>query len=515
MRISELESKINEKIPVLSSRIVEDSNVFRVIAAGAERQDEECYLAYTENLCGMNRDRLKGNLLWCGEKPEHFQEYSFNSIEVSPENYADAVSLANELLQYEYRFQNLHIRMMDILMKGEGMTALVDEMARSLNTTIAILDMSGKIVAQSHPFMIKDPLWMESIKRGWCPPFFIEHLRDLRTKSGISGSAENEPLLRQCIDNQVYYLAKRLYVSGELYGYAFMLQMTDKFSPFCNDVLNYIGNAATEYMLKNKNLDGVKSAFYDNLLIDIFHGISPDQIKARLFAGEMKFPPRMCIAAVKPRYFQGENYVEGNLSRVVQHLFPKERSVYFRKMIIVLFGLEPDAPGLSEAHMKLLESMCADEHVTVGISNPFSKVTSTKHYFNQAIRAIELSGRLGMGGDIHEYKDVALFDLINNDAENHAVGFYCHPALHILAAYDVENGSQLHDTLRSLAANGFNSSTTATELFLHRNTLAYRKQKIVSLTGLDLDDFNTQFMLKYSFMIEQYLQKSTNIDASL
>ena len=46
-------------------------------------------------------------------------------------------------------------------------------------------------------------------------------------------------------------------------------------------------------------------------------------------------------------------------------------------------------------------------------------------------------------------------------------------------------------------------------MFLHRNTLSYRKQKIAVMTGIDLDDFNTQFMLKYSYMIEEYIGKQS------
>ena len=88
-------------------------------------------------------------------------------------------------------------------------------------------------------------------------------------------------------------------------------------------------------------------------------------------------------------------------------------------------------------------------------------------------------------------------------------GFYCRPALRQLMEYDKQNGSQLYETLGCLARNGFNSAATATEMFLHRNTLSYRKQKIAAMTGIDLDDFNTQFMLKYSYMIEEYIGKQS------
>lgn len=165
--------------------------------------------------------------------------------------------------------------------------------------------------------------------------------------------------------------------------------------------------------------------------------------------------------------------------------------------------------------MDKLRAVASQEHLIIGISNPFSKVTSMNHYYAQAIRTIEISSRLEMPGNIHLYKDVSLYDLIRNDSEHNNVGFYCHPALSILREYDNENGSQLHDTLRSLARNGFNNNATAQEMFLHRNTLAYRKQKISSLTGVDLDDFDNQFMLKYSLMIEDFIEKDALVNMTL
>jgi len=513
MKFSEINEQLSAKFNVISSRILGDVQIYSTISSKLSETSDDGVLVYSNNLCIGNNNGTAASYLFCGNTPITLPISSSNWIEVSPDDFMPAVKFVEDMLHYEFKFQTLRMRMMDMLMSGKSLGIIADEMGKSLNTTIVIMDMTGKIVTYSHPFMIKDPLWKESIDRGFCPPFFIEHLKDVRNQ--YAAEKENGPVLRHCIDNQIFYLASRIFINGELYGYAFMLQTENNFDPCCKDVIEYIGHITTEWVFRDANIDSVKNAYYDNLLIDIFRGISSDQIKARISAGEMKFPQRMCIAAVKPRYFQGDNYVKENLSRLLKQIFPKERFVYYHKILFILFALPREAAALPEDSMKMLNSLCQQEHLIAGVSNPYSKITSTKHYYEQAIKAIELAGRLDIEGNVHEYKNVSLYDLINNDAGNHKVGFYCHPALKLLTEYDTANGSQLHDTLRSLVDNGFNSSTTATELFLHRNTLSYRKQKIVSLTGLDLDDFSTQFMLKYSFMIENYLHKNAEINIDL
>ena len=507
MKFSELLSELAEKYTVLSKQIVKDGNVYYIDKADAKKAPGEDALTWSDDLCSVNTGTLGEYLLWSGDSSDILNAAQCSWAEFKPDELPAAVAAAEELLRHEYKSQSLRMRMMEMIMYGKGLDAIVDAMAKELNINITIIDMSGKIITHSHPFTLNDSLWIESVERGFCPPFFIKHIYNV---SAQHGDEQNDgPLLRHCKDNPLYYLAKRIRINGELYGYVFMLQKEENFSTYCGDVLSYISYAATEFMLKNINADSVKNGLYDNLLIDIFRGIPSEQINARIYAGEMKFPNRMCIAAVKPRFFQGTNYVKDDMPRALRQMFPRERYVYYNKMMVILFGLSDDAPALAEEDMSKLLSLCEHEHLICGVSNPFSTVTSMRYYYEQAVKAIELNGLLNLPENLYEYKNVALYDLINNVAQSRKVGFYCHPALLQLMEYDKQNGSQLYETLCCLAKNGFNSAATANEMFLHRNTLSYRKQKIAAVTGLDLDDFNTQFMLKYSYMIEEYIGKQS------
>lgn len=513
MKFSKILRRLSEKFALLSSGMTNDVQIYRATPAKVQQTSSDETLTYSSELCKVNSAEFRGSLLWCGCRPEEWELTNLNWIEVKREDFLPAVKAVDEMLHYEYKFQSLKMCMMDLLMNGKGLKAVVDEMARRLDTSIVIIDMTGKIITHSSPFMIVDQIWTESIDRGFCPPFFIEHIRDIRTK--CTGKPDPGPVENYCEESELYYLSCRLFMYGELCGYVFMLQKDNEFNPYCKDVIQYIGQATTEYVFKNVGMDNIKSSYYVNLLTDMFQGIPPEQIIARISAGEMRFPARMCIAALRPKYFQGDKYIENNLAHMVKQSFPNEHFVYYHKMIIVLLSLENKTSELPADYRKALEALCAQENLFVGISNPFSKVTSTKNYFDQAVKSIDLATRLGLEGDIHEYRNVALFDMINSNAENHKVGFYCHPALLQLIEYDAANGSQLHDTLMCLAKNGFNSGESAAELFLHRNTLAYRKQKISELTGLDLDDFDTQFLLRLSFAIEKYMRKNAEVYSSL
>ena len=57
-----------------------------------------------------------------------------------------------------------------------------------------------------------------------------------------------------------------------------------------------------------------------------------------------------------------------------------------------------------------------------------------------------------------------------------------------LVEHDRTRGSDLVKTLRTFFAAGANASEAADRLFLHRNSMTYRLERIGKLTGLDLKE---------------------------
>ncbi|MDR1354235.1 MAG: helix-turn-helix domain-containing protein [Oscillospiraceae bacterium] len=60
-------------------------------------------------------------------------------------------------------------------------------------------------------------------------------------------------------------------------------------------------------------------------------------------------------------------------------------------------------------------------------------------------------------------------------------------------------------TIQKFFENNLNVSETARNLFVHRNTLVYRLEKIKKLTGLDLREFEQAIVFKVALMVKKYL----------
>lgn len=63
-------------------------------------------------------------------------------------------------------------------------------------------------------------------------------------------------------------------------------------------------------------------------------------------------------------------------------------------------------------------------------------------------------------------------------------------------------------TIQKFFENNLNVSETSRQLYVHRNTLVYRLDKIQKITGLDLRSFDDAIIFKVSILVKKYLDRA-------
>ena len=63
-------------------------------------------------------------------------------------------------------------------------------------------------------------------------------------------------------------------------------------------------------------------------------------------------------------------------------------------------------------------------------------------------------------------------------------------------------------TIQKFFENNLNVSETSRKLFVHRNTLVYRLEKIKKITGLDLREFDDAIVFKVALLVNKYLEST-------
>jgi carbohydrate diacid regulator len=66
------------------------------------------------------------------------------------------------------------------------------------------------------------------------------------------------------------------------------------------------------------------------------------------------------------------------------------------------------------------------------------------------------------------------------------------------------------ETINKFFENNLNVSETSRKLYVHRNTLVYRLEKIKKITGLDLREFDHAIVFKVAMMVKKYLDSQSS-----
>ena len=133
---------------------------------------------------------------------------------------------------------------------------------------------------------------------------------------------------------------------------------------------------------------------------------------------------------------------------------------------------------------KVLYSAIEEElgiKVKIGVGNPVANFESINSSYLQAKKALELGAEIA-DKSVYTYTEILPLKMISSLTEKEKIEFL-KPFKQIL------KNEELSVTAKEFLNNDLNSKRTAEKLFIHRNTLTYRLNKIEKEIGLDLRNF--------------------------
>lgn len=100
---------------------------------------------------------------------------------------------------------------------------------------------------------------------------------------------------------------------------------------------------------------------------------------------------------------------------------------------------------------------------------------------------------------------MGIYKYMFNSGNQEQIYSYCDRRLQKLEEYDHSNGTYLQDTLMEYYMHGFNISRTAEALYIHRNSLLYRLNKIAELLDVELDDYMEYLDLLNCILVKRFM----------
>ena len=353
---------------------------------------------------------------------------------------------------------------------------VITQMRDNLDRTVGVVDEQGFVIAASELALIGS------------------HMSDFHVKE-LDGT--DRPQLM----GSRYYMP--LVFSGQNLEFAAFAEGNDAMARTVCALAAVAFNEAKENYEEKHN----KVAFLKNIISD---NILPGDVYVR--AKELHFvtdEPRTVLLV------RQMNNPDVSALELLQRLFPDKQHDFVINInesdIVVIRG-----GNYADPHAEMLKSASEIENslqeelgvkCVIGISTEANHLRELADRYKEAQVAIEVGRVFETEKNIINYESLGLGRIIYQLPTT-----LCEMFLNeVFKKSPIETlDEDTIDTINRFFENNLNVSETSRKLYVHRNTLVYRLEKIKKITGLDLREFDHAIVFKVAMMVKQYLDSLNN-----
>ena len=139
--------------------------------------------------------------------------------------------------------------------------------------------------------------------------------------------------------------------------------------------------------------------------------------------------------------------------------------------------------------------------VSAALGRLYPRALDAPRAYREAEQALMIALRLFGPNRTTAFDDLGIYRLLFHLHGTPELASFYEETLQKVVEHDERHGSELVPTLKAFFASHGNLSKTAEMLYLHRNTVSYRLQRIEEITGLRLDDEEDRFQLQLALKL--------------
>ena len=347
--------------------------------------------------------------------------------------------------------------------------SVIHQMKDAIDRVIGVIDENGVIIACSELVKIGE------IKQGVRDE--LAYTSDVVTSSGytyrpVSGGVKAEYIV---------------FVEGED-------KMAEKMSKLLSISLGNIKN------LYDEKYD--KGSFIKNIILD---NILPSDIYIK--SKELHFNTEESRIVFLIKFFGKTDMMPFEM---LQNMFPDKSKDYVISVgehdIVLVKDVKPgmETKDVEKIATNIADTLSAEFYtkVAIGISTTVENIKDLARAYKEAQVALEVGKVFETEKNIISYENLGIGRLI----------YQLPTTLCEMFLQEVFKKGSLESldretlmTIQCFFENNLNVSETSRKLFVHRNTLVYRLEKIRKLTGLDLREFEHAITFKVALMVRKYL----------
>lgn len=403
------------------------------------------------------------------------------------------------------RGMQLYQMLAEMSREDQGLDAMTEIISKLTGKTVIVQDKRLDIRAINAPQTL--PYDLDSIKE------ILKQREQLPSvlRNRKAAARARQTHWQQVLPENIGRLVSPIISGDRARGYISILGSADDLDLLDSLAVEHGAAACALEMAKAKAVSEAKKALRGNFLEGLLAGTLPQKEIDRL-EGRLDHNTQQPHAIMVFSWADGKQPSIRRLETAINWLVQSHRRAalvhtYAERHVIVFQELKTieDFDTAKDLARRLKEQILKenpDAVLVAGASGPTSSLSEWPRVYNEAVQAMQLGKRLNLD-HIVEFNSLGVYRLLGQLEELGQVKEFTRQVIGPLVEYDKQHRSSLVQTIDSYFEHHGNISQTAETLYIHRNTLLYRLERIQELTEHDLNQSNMRLALHLALKIWQ------------
>lgn len=390
-------------------------------------------------------------------------------------------------LSQEAEYQRRKQALTDCLLQKKSVEELVHLAAELFGCPIILTTNYYRVIVQEDLGMVvDDPIWSYAARTGYCSEAAVASFEQEGITHAVL-SNEGAVLLDKGVGQEIPRILQKIQVFGRTGAYIGIFQTDRPFEPAdyrTTDLLCQILSLMLEW---SGEAGQYGMQVQESILSDLLRGdlssatLLGERMRIAGWSPQAMFRCALLIPASTAKRIDNEDYLCQSLLR----LFTGSRVLPVENGVMLLLNYRANRnPAADEAE---LDRIASHYQLQVLLSSPFPHLIHLQSYYEACLAMGRLPRALRDGKRLIRFEDV-LFPVLGQILTDRQRRAFTQARFRILLDHDRENGTEYCKTLRTYVECGCSATRAAQALYLHRNTMAKRLNRIGELCGLYPED---------------------------
>ena len=422
--------------------------------------------------------------------------------------YNSTLLLIKNSLEMENELIRSNKELLKLIVSNRPIQEIIDKISSTYDHYADILDNAFNILASSSNMTKPAVKITEDIGYMAINPNIIKYLRsegslDKMRLSRFPVYIEDEP-------RKTYVYSTPIYL-GDFLNVGFLTLFVEKNEIIPPVMLQHLQDTAQYLSLlmqkSSVNMTN-KATYFTHLLSNMIQGApnTTSSYKERfaVFNYDLRKYKRICVTPIRDNMSIAKDI--DLLASTIQTVLPNSVYVVYDSYIVFLTS-ENNVSDLSANDS--LNDFLMHSLLKLGVSGVFEDENAARDYFETAKLALRHGMRTESFKNIFFYDDYKILDIIDLVSESRNLNLICFKPVIDLIHADMGSDDSDHSLVKTMFTylnNSLSVQKTCEELYIHRNTLYYRIQKIKDIMGCDFTEYYNAVDIGITLQILRYLK---------